>query len=707
MAASPLRSADVLPFPRRTPAISQRNVEDGPRTPVAKLRKALTEAIAAKVNENQEAAEAEKYFHGSQWTGEELRTLDDRRQPAITFNRIKRKINTIMGILEKLRQDPKAYARTPTQPAEDGAELATKTVRYALGWDWQDLATLAGRRCATRGIAGAELVLIQGDQGDPEIAWDAVDMRDFFYDPKSTKHDFSDARFMGTTRWVDLDEAIAEFPDFEDDLTAYVENGPSTDWERGDERTKLAWMNPKERQVRLVDQWYMVGKTWFYCIYVGNVALEFGPSPHKNEKGASVSKFEMLCYDIDQDGDRYAIYRDLKGPQDEINHRRSKALHQLNSRKVIADDGAVDDVEVARRELARSDGWVVKNPGKELVTEDAQAAQVVKGNLDMLAEAKAEIDTFGPNPGLIGTDIPAESGRAIALLQAAGVAELGVYIAAYKNWKVRIYRKTWNACQQFWTAPRWLRVTDDEQMQQFIQVNGWERDPQTGMPIAINQLAALDVDIILDEGPDVITSQAEIFDLLLALAKGGMNIAPEAIITMSALPSSVKQQVIQKLQPTQMDQQALMMKADQLQQQIEVLKSQAVLNYAKAGQSQVEGQATAIEAQRPPPPQQIDTPADQAKAAKDLAQAKEIEHKIAIGAHVPQQAQPQPPPPPAPGLFDLNLAKARESHARADQAQAQAGAADAQKLKTLLEAQTIREAPQGMLQRPPPGGQGL
>ena len=35
----------------------------------------------------------------------------------------------------------------------------------------------------------------------------------------------------------------------------------------------------------------------------------------------------MLSYEVDQDGDRYGAFRDLKSPQDEINQRRSKALH--------------------------------------------------------------------------------------------------------------------------------------------------------------------------------------------------------------------------------------------------------------------------------------------------------------------------------------------------------------------------------------------
>jgi hypothetical protein len=60
----------------------------------------------------------------------------------------------------------------------------------------------------------------------------------------------------------------------------------------------------------------------------------------------------------------------------------------------------------------------------------------------MLQEAKNEIENFGPNPALIGQGLEDSSGRAIALLQQAGMAELGPYLSAYKNWKIRVYRRS-------------------------------------------------------------------------------------------------------------------------------------------------------------------------------------------------------------------------------------------------------------------------
>jgi hypothetical protein len=95
----------------------------------------------------------------------------------------------------------------------------------------------------------------------------------------------------------------------------------------------------------------------------------------------------------------------------------------------------------------------------------------MKGQLEMLQEAKTEIENFGPNPALIGQGLEDSVGRAIALLQQAGMAELGPYLSAYKNWKIRVYRCIWNIITEHWKAERWIRVTDDQNVAQFFQIN--------------------------------------------------------------------------------------------------------------------------------------------------------------------------------------------------------------------------------------------
>jgi hypothetical protein len=159
-----------------------------------------------------------------------------------------------------------------------------------------------------------------------------------------------------------------------------------------------------------------------------------------------------------------------------------------------------------------------------------------------------EMENFGPNHALVGEGgVEKNSGRAIALLQQAGMAELGPYILAYKGWKIRVYRAIWNAVQQHWKSERWVRVTDNQNLAQYIQINGLQIGPD-GKPGLVNAVGSLDVDIILDEGPDHVNAMADMHETLqnilpaiapvLSPMKASMIV--DTLIETSPLPADVK-----------------------------------------------------------------------------------------------------------------------------------------------------------------------
>jgi hypothetical protein len=481
--------------------------DDGDYLELGTLRRQYYDYIGVKSPEIEEQKEARRYYHGAQWTEKEIKTLKKRKQPVITSNRIVRKIDAVIGLVERLKQEPKAFPRTPN--SQEGADLATAVLRYALDHvDWNSKSPRIARMAAIDGVGGIELDLAYGDHGDPDVDLHIVYPDTFFYDPRSYDDGFTDARFMGISKWIDVGQAKEMFPDKSDEIDGLIESG--TDLTTYSDR-EVAWVNTSQKKVRLIDHWYINKGEWYWCVYIGNTMMMQGKSPYIDERNKSFSKFLMFACSVDHDGDRYGFIRNLKGPQDEINHRRSKALHLLNTKTVLADKGAVDDVEKARIEIARADGWVEKNPNKAI--EPVNKQQDFAGQLEFLQEAKNEIENFGPNPALIGQGIENSSGRAINLLQQAGIAELGPYIIAYRTWKIRVYRAIWNVVQRYWTAERWIRVTDDEGLAQFIKINGLGLN-QYGQPAIVNALGALDVDIILDEGPDSINSMADVFETL-------------------------------------------------------------------------------------------------------------------------------------------------------------------------------------------------
>jgi hypothetical protein len=477
--------------------------------PLSKLRKCYTDYLFSKREEIDEQIDARRYYHGSQYTTEQINALRRRKQPIMTFNRVSRKIDGVVGLVERLRQDPKAFPRTPEH--EEGAELATAALRYVLDQqEWKAKSPVCTMTGALDGIGGIELDLIQGDQGDPEIGMSEVEIDSFFYGPRSYRADFDDARYMGVGKWLDDDIAKDMFPDA--DEAAFSSDDELTT--NSDREARWFRADGIQKRVRVVEIWYRHQGGWCWAVFSGNAVLKEGKSPFKDEKGKSYCKYIMFSGNVDQDGDRYGFVRNLKSPQDGINAKQSKMQHILASKRIILSQGAVDDIEKTRAEWARPDGVVITNrPVNEGVKTDDQAFDFA-GWVKMLELNQNEIENFGPNPALIGQGVESKSGRAIALLQQAGMAELGPFMLAYRGWKIRVYRAIWNAIQQHWQAERWIRVTDDEGLAQFVQINGLQIDPMTGQPAMVNAIGSLDVDIILDEAPDTVNMMQDFYETL-------------------------------------------------------------------------------------------------------------------------------------------------------------------------------------------------
>lgn len=551
-----------------------------------RLKKDYLSYLDLKQSEIKEQQESRRYYHGAHWTSAQIKALNDRRQPVVTYNRIGRKINAVVGLLEKQKNDPKGFPRTPQH--EQGAELATAVLRYVCDQqEWPQVSADSGLNGAIDGIGGVEMLLEQGDKGDVEVALSTLDPSGFFYDPRSLKPDFSDARYMGLGKWTDIETAVELFPQHEDQLRASIESGSDLT-SMPDHENKWYGGTEYYRKIRIVDHWYLKGGEWHYCVYTGALKLADGVSPFKDEKGKTFCKFIVYSANVDQDGDRYGFVRNMKSANDEINQRRSKGLHLLNSRRLIIEEGGSQKIEDIRREAARPDGVIRYPAGTQPPQfDDAAKSAELQGQLGFLEDAKAEIENYGFNPALIGTGVNQMSGKAMQLQQMAGIAELGPYLISFRGWKLRVYRAIWNIVRDHWTAERWIRVTDDEELPQFFAINQVQQDPMTGMPTMVNQLGSLDVDIIIDEGPDTINTQMEAYETVSIMAQRGQPVPPALVIELSGLPGSVKKKALEILQreqqAAQQAQQPMMqVEMEGRQAETEETRSKTVLNMAKA-----------------------------------------------------------------------------------------------------------------------------
>lgn len=559
---------------------------------VSTRRREYLDFAHQKQDEREEQKEARRYYHGIQLTSEQLKRLKSIRQAPVIKNEVSRKVNGIVGLMERLRQDPKAYARTPQH--EEGADIATYALRYVLDANnWKALASDCAHEGAVPGIGGCALTLEPGDTGEPDdmdIGLEFVDADYFFYDARSVRPDFSDARFMGESKWVSEDVAIEMFADKKDDISGMMTSDGDSALDMSDK--DKVWVNSDQKSLKIVEHWYVEKGQWKWCFYSGSLELDSGDSPWFDHKERSICRYLMFSGSVDQDGNRYGQVRNLRYAQDEVNARGSSALQAATARRIKFKKGSFQDPEKARREAARHDGMIEWQGPDAPEFEDAKSQANMMAHLKFQELAKSYIDNYGFNPSLVGSGVQDMSGRAIALQQQAGIAELGPFITAFKDWKLRVYRAVLCGIQRHWKGERWIRVTDDEDVAQYIQLNGIEVDPMTGQPQMVNAIGSLDVDIVMDEGPDTINMMADTHEALGNILRSvGPMLSPQQaqaavglFINSSVLPAKDKKTWREASEPQQdpMAEQAKQVALAGEVEKVKKTKSEALKNTTQA-----------------------------------------------------------------------------------------------------------------------------
>ena len=556
-----------------TNTVSEENYlnEDGVAR-LSRLVQYFEDAESASVTARELAERDRDYydnFNDSQWTEEEKKALEKRKQPITTSNRIKPKINYMLGEEAKRRSLPKAHPRTPKDEGSAGA--ATDGLRYIVDDNkYQHTRSAVFKNMCIEGYGGVEIraeqLPMSGPTAKPDykirilpLKWDRI-----FFDAHSREPDFSDAKYLGQVIWMDAADAQAEYPDAAEVLakTWTLESSMSNTYE---DAPRNRWTDTKRKRIRIAEVWHEEAGVWYHCVYTKGGIISEIESPYKDEHGKSLPGIYLQSCFVDRDGNRYGVARDWISIQDEINKRRSKALHLISVRQTKGEKGAVDDVRKTKTELAKPDGHIEVNPGMDF--EVLRNDDMSQGNFNLLAEAKSEIDSLGVNAQMAGSDMRNMSGRALMKREESGMSEIGPVYDMLNMFDHAVYRAAWSMAKQFWTSEKWIRITDDENVPRFVGLNQpmtlgeqlLDEVRQSGQPVTPemdqqakmdprmqqivgtkNNIAEMDVDIVIDSGPASATIQAEQFAELADLAKIRPDIPTQAVIEASSLRNKEK-----------------------------------------------------------------------------------------------------------------------------------------------------------------------
>jgi hypothetical protein len=613
------------------------------------------------------------YYDGHQLTDGEKRVLRKRRQPEIIINRVRRGIDGILGVLEQGKADPRAYMRNPpdpqtggTQPyqtaagvprpgqqvmggnggppldAPDAADVATMTLRFIADTNhFGPLKMDVAENFMVEGTGACIVEAVGDDVTVTQIRWE-----EFFYDPRSRRPDFADARYMGVAKWMYADALAGIYPEFAQQITdtASAEGAGGIgifDQSWQDRPNNIyPWVDTKQKRLMVVEMYYLEAGQWWRCVFIVNQILEQDVSAYQDDKGRTICPIEAQSAYVDRENRRYGPVRDMRGPQDGLNMSHSKRLHAANLRQVqpIDINSAPVNVDEVRKEAARPDGVIP--PGWKIADNNPAVASAVEG----MQEFKAELERLGPNPAILGRQGADASGRAVLARQQAGMTELARVLGRLNDWELRVYKQMWARARQFWSAPKWIRVTDEDGAPQYVRVNEptgqmeMQRDPATGQavptPKVNNHIAKMDVDIIIDTVPDTATLQQEIFQDILQLARVNPQAYPPEVILEFApiankckVKDAIEAAQAKAAQNNQGPQQMAMAKA---QAELEELKSIINKNNALAGLNEVQTVVTALEGHL------------KATSAAQLPPGFTLDGN---GQHVPL------PAPPPPGAF--------------------------------------------------------
>jgi hypothetical protein len=553
---------------------------------VSEVRIQFEEYADATVTSRALAEKCRDYRDGKQWTEDEQNTLKKRKQPCITDNKIQDKCDTLLGIEKQMRTDPKAFPRNPGD--EGAAEAATDALRFIADQSTfnRTVRKPAADNLMVEGLCAGQVIVEKKKGRDPKVCMEHIRWDRVYYDIHALREDFDDKTYCGYFRWMDYEAAKREFAGREAALETSVSSQNASGADKTlDDKPRYVMTAARRKRVQIFKHYRLRGGVWHESVWCrGGFLEDEKPCAYLDEYGDPQCCLELQALYRDADGNPYGSVPRYLDLQDEHNKRRSKMLHLLNSKRIVTQKGMVTDangsIEKLRNEIHKPDGVVEVNGdiSQFRVEDNLNEAQ---GQWQLLQQTDAALSQTGPNSALAGQS-GSLSGRAKQLDQQSGSLPISPLFEALDGWETRMYRQAWSRVKQYWTAEIWIRVTDDENKIRFVGLNQpvlagdvlaeqLKTDPrapeeklallrdaaqnpemqqphiENGKPKLKNEVAQMDVDIIIDRTADTVNIQQEQFQMLADIAETRPEIPFDILVEMSQLRSEIKKRVVDRM----------------------------------------------------------------------------------------------------------------------------------------------------------------
>lgn len=421
-----------------------------------------------------EAEEVWNMYHNRQWNTDEINTLDNRGQPRETFNVIKLFARMLVGYYSTVLNNVRAAPRQENDITI--ASVITDTIHAVFEQNHMEVegdkiklsAMCSGLMCA---MVEPYKTGKKDKFGRPiyRIRISHVPDYEIVTDPNSTREDYEDAEFLHRFKWVTEDTVVRVWGQEKLDKIVSHYNYLNVDEAEFDYRHKDSYYG----KYRVFDNYLIThtvivdndGKRWsiFWC---GDVELQRDEITYRDVKW----NYRVTKLHTSDKCEYYGIFREVTETQKAINQALVKLQLMVNTQKVFAERGAVEDWDLFTDAVNRVTGVIQVKALKgvkveNLAREALEQYAVIDRALDRIQRILSINDSF------LGMAFASDSGRKVKLQQNATIMALRYLTVRIQSFYELLGTDVARLVQQYYTANQILAITDEIVGQRFIELN--------------------------------------------------------------------------------------------------------------------------------------------------------------------------------------------------------------------------------------------
>lgn len=479
------------------------------------------------------AKKIKRYYKGEQLPRDVITVLEDRGQPLLWENIIKKIINKIMGLKASTKQEMSVFARRVVD--KDGANVFRNILRSSHDTsEWWSNKKRADFDFIVAGMSVREIKVQPLDERDMfghryyDFDHPHVPIEYCYWDPFFKKPDGSDMRYFHVAKKYakgDLEKL------FDREKVALLEFHPEFT------STSASIEGDSIERATVYYTHYWDDGTVKWAIWGEDVMLANGTSPLEIDRFPYAIR-RVFLEDSDDPGEFHGPFKDILPLQDRINFYHLRIANMLGTVKMMFESDATEDAETFMEQMAQDDAIVEVKPGalRDGKIKDIQNNSKAIQMMELIQDARKQSEEIiGLNSELLGSAVNRLSGAAIENRQNAGLIGMQLFFDASMEQDKDLAEMQIALIQQYVKAEQVYAIMDQHEADKYFVVNEVERSEggsvvfDSGKPRRKNAIKAGRYSVILRQIPATRGSIAERQKQWTEQFKTLQAVRPEAI----------------------------------------------------------------------------------------------------------------------------------------------------------------------------------